>query len=100
MQIKANAKLGDVVLSNLQLENVNLTEFTPLQKQCVQCLQEIKTGEKVLVIFSAEMGLVLNEIPLKEPYLVHAEPQNGKYCTEDFIARLMLPVETPVEKAE
>jgi len=94
MQIKANAKLGDVILSNLKLEDIKLIDFTPIQKQCSQCLQEIKGGEKVLVIFPSTMVALLDIIDLDEPYIVHATPQNGKYCTEDFMARLITPVET------
>jgi len=100
MQIKANAKLGDVTLSGLKLENINLTDFSTIQKQCSQCLREIKVGEKVLIIFPSEISTTFDEFQLNEPYLVHAEPQNGKYCTEDFIARLITPGETVVETSE
>ena len=93
MYIKATAKIGDVTLSNLKLEGTALTDFSTIQKQCAQCLQEIKPNEKVLIIFSSQMAETADEISLNEPYLVHTDPQNGKYCIEDFIARLVTPVE-------
>ena len=94
MQIYAEASLADVKLSNLKLENVKVTDLSSNQKLCAQCLQPFDEGDEVLVIFSSviKTGDKIC-VPLEEPYLIHATPKNNKYCIEDFVARLITPLE-------
>jgi len=88
MQIKADSKIGEIGLNNLPLNNVRLTDFSEIQKQCHQCLQPIMDGDCVFVIFKSEKKLELDEINLTEPYIIHALPKEGRYCLEDFVSRL------------
>jgi hypothetical protein len=100
MKITGDVNLGNATLTNSELTNVKIKDFSSIQKQCVECLQPIEKGEKVLVIFATEMYLDSEQISLQEPYLVHITQKNNKYCAEDFIARLLNPiVEEPSKPA-
>lgn len=83
MQIKANSFIGDVKLSNLKLEDIEVTELSTTQKQCFQSLKPLKEKDQVLVIFISEVKEGMS-ISLQEPYIILSEPSN----VEDFIARL------------
>jgi hypothetical protein len=100
MKITGDINLGVATLTNSELTNVKLKDFSSIQKQCVECLQPIEKGDKVLVIFATEMDLASDHISLQEPYLVHVNQKNNKYCAEDFIARLINPIDTESSKIE
>ncbi|MCK9542626.1 MAG: hypothetical protein M0R03_11425 [Novosphingobium sp.] len=102
MQIKAETSINQIKLSNLIVENIKLTDLSTIQKQCTQCLQPLKEGEEVLVIFSTKVQLKNNnlQIPLVEPYILHATPKNNRYCAEDFMSRLCSSPEGGVESNE
>lgn len=81
---------GKIAFDRLPAENLKLVNLEGNSGECTECLHKLKPGDRVVVFMISEVDASGEiQLPVKHAKLCHIYAENGNFCLEDFINRVL-----------